>query len=111
MGWFYVFLTIGIAIGFYWLRLRHRLWYAFSEILVALVLIYVAIFPAQTHALLTEGSWPLDVATAWVTKIVTLFGAVYVFVRGLDNIDTALPSLTWRMRWCWVTRAARRWLS
>jgi hypothetical protein len=108
MGWFFFFLTIAAAIFFYWLRLKYRLAYGCFEILVALGLIYVAIFPAETHALLIQGPSPEDLAASRVTEAVTLFGAVYVFVRGLDNINTALPSSTWRSRWDRLKQVARR---
>jgi hypothetical protein len=62
------------------------------------------LFPAQTYALWVRGPSPSDIVTAEVTKTVTLFGAVYVFVRGMDNIDAGLPSSTWRERWDWLKR-------
>jgi hypothetical protein len=111
MGWLLFFVLIGIGIFFYWLRYRHRLLYGILEILVALVLLYVGIFPAETYALLIREPPRSDIVIAGVTKMVTVFGAVYVFVRGLDNIDTGLPSSTWRKRWDWVKEAARQRLN
>jgi hypothetical protein len=78
---------VGFAFFFYWLRCKHRTLYGALEIFFALVLMYVGLFPAQTHALLVRGPTHSEIVIGAVTKFVTLFGAVYVFVRGLDNID------------------------
>jgi hypothetical protein len=101
---------IAIAILFYWLRLRHRLLYAVAEILFALGLTVVAWFPAERHEMLAEESSTWDHTVAWVSQKTTLFGAIYVFVRGLDNLDVGLqPFLpTWRDRWRWLHDAVLR---
>jgi hypothetical protein len=112
--WFY--LALILAIGFYWVRLNHRLCYGAIEILVALAGMLVATFPADTHALAIEEARPWGILAGGIGRIITEIGAIYIFVRGLDNIHEALKPPTWREAWDegWdrikqaATRRARR---
>jgi hypothetical protein len=86
MEWFYIVLTIAAGTFFYWLRCRWLAWYGFSELIVALLLIYLTFFPHTNYLLLVGGgSW--DKA---FTEPVKLFAGIYAFVRGCDNIVTGL---------------------
>jgi ABC-type transport system involved in cytochrome c biogenesis permease subunit len=86
MAWLYIVLTIAAALFFYWLRCRWLAWYAFSEIMVALLLIYLAFFP-HTNYLLINGGGFWDTV---LTEPVKIFAGIYAFVRGCDNIVTGL---------------------
>ena len=52
MPWVYSVLTVIIGLFFYWLRSNRRVWYGFSEILVAFGLVYVTYF--------LHGAWLLS---------------------------------------------------
>ena len=109
--WLLLLIAISAGVGFYWLRYKHLLVYGLSEVFIAVVLMIVTIFPAETYNIIYNEPSSSDVFIAWITRIATMFGAVYVFVRGLDNIDTALPSSTWHSRWNWAKQAIRRLLN
>jgi hypothetical protein len=86
MEWLYVVLTVAVATFFYWLRCRSLPWYGFSELVVALLLIYLAFFPHTNNLLLNR-------STVWdtiLTEPVKIFAGIYAFVRGCDNIVTGL---------------------
>ena|SRR5215208_2165857 len=108
MGFLLILVLIGLGVFFYWLRYKYRLLYGAVEILFSIILMSVGLFPAESYALVIKGPTKSDIVIAAVTKFVTLFGAVYIFVRGLDNIDQALPSSTWRERWDWVKQIVWR---
>jgi hypothetical protein len=86
MEWLYIALTIAAAIFFYWLRCRWLGWYGVSEIVVALLLIYLAFFP-HTNYMLVKNSGVWD---RLLTEPVKIFAGIYAFVRGCDNIVTGL---------------------
>lgn len=64
-----------VGVLFYWLRGRFPLAYGLIEIYAALATMWVAI---ATEA---------DLGT----RVLALLGAVYIMVRGLDNLDKGLP--------------------
>jgi hypothetical protein len=72
-----------LAVILYRLRGRYPFVYGMIEIFVALI--------ATGVAILTPSDVPLN-------KIVTILGGIYIFVRGLDNVDKGLPD-TWRPWW------------
>jgi hypothetical protein len=91
MPWVYAFLTVFAGFFFYWLRRNHLIWYGASEIIASFALMYVAYFPhGEMEYWVGPGSTPptfMDTATA---HAVTFFATVYAFVRGCDNIVSAL---------------------
>jgi hypothetical protein len=118
--WFPGLVLVGVI--FYGIRVNWRLAYGLIEVLSASALMLGIAFPEDVGMILTADkptSAPvLGAATAaaitLLASIATKFGAVYVFVRGLDNIDYALerradPLLkTWCGRWLWLKQHARR---
>jgi len=89
--WSLALLAIGVAL--YRLRLRNRLWYGGFELVVALAASYFVLLNLYQHVA------PFA-AELIVTRMVILFGAVYVMVRALDNIGGALPP-AWRLTKIW----------
>ena len=73
--------TIPIAavagFAFFWLRCRHPLYYGFSEIAASLVTIFFSTSPA---------------ITSQTTRLFALLAGIYVFVRGMDNLDKRLKA-------------------
>jgi hypothetical protein len=91
MPWVYSVGTVIIGLFFYWLRSNCRVWYGVSEILVAVALMYVAYFPHGGGFILTGGHAPSPLIPSILDKLISVavpvFGSVYAFVRGCDNID------------------------
>lgn len=108
MGFFYIFVTIAMAIGCFWIRKRHRLVYGLFEIVGAFCLMIAVTFSpqalfsgpaAQFSFLSLLLSWPAEMAAA-----------VYIFVEGLGNIDESPPQTTLRAKWAVLKQTAlRRW--
>ena len=90
MHWVGFILTIPIGVFLYWCRCRHRVSYGVAEIVVALLLLYIFFFPEGPVLLGADGEWSGPLGPVWgelLSRTVTLFGGLYAFVRGLDNID------------------------
>ena len=94
MNFIFILLTVCAGLFFYWLRGRFRLIYGMCEIGVALVIISLTFYP-QTHNLLIQMPTFYEIL---LSKGVGVLGGIYVMVRGLDNMDTALPT-RWRGIW------------
>ncbi len=75
--------AIAIGLLLYRLRGKYPLFYGSTEVLVAILVIFVSIG--------TDTANPLN-------KIVGILGGIYIFIRGLDNVDKGLPH-SWRGRW------------
>jgi hypothetical protein len=73
-----------------------------GEIIVALLIMFLTFFPHGPVVIITEYEPPFWDKLA--TKTVAIFAGVYAFVRGLDNINTGLPSSSWRTRWDWLIK-------
>jgi len=83
MNWLYFVLTVAAGGFFYWLR-RHCRWlYGLSEILIALVIIFLIWFPYGPRVLGLAATTFLDI---FLSKTVSIFVGVYAFVRGCDNL-------------------------
>jgi hypothetical protein len=82
-----ILLTISAGLSFYWLRCRRRFLYGLCELLVAFGVIYITFVP-QTNYLLISGP---PVSQFLLTKGAGILGGIYIFVRGLDNMDKDLP--------------------
>jgi hypothetical protein len=95
MDWLYFFLAVVSAICLYWLRCKYRWAYGAIEIVVALALVCLAIFPEGPIVLVTDNSLIPSPSEQYLKKILTLLAAVYVFIRGLDNLDTGLSTTSW----------------
>jgi hypothetical protein len=110
---------IPFGIALYALRCRHRTIYGIFEVAASIVLMLVAVnsyvraFGQELSWLLAgaAGFWPVDVKPPeadWLQWAPTSFAtiqivlAIYVFVRGMDNIGEGLPDLglaNWERRW------------
>jgi hypothetical protein len=98
MIWLFALIAIGALA--YRLRVRHRLLYGFGEITVSILLMIVAVYHIRPNDLLVSGS-PLwqDLLRDFLLYTV----AIYLMVRGLDNIEMGLPSSHW-LRGTWLFR-------
>ena len=67
----------------YRLRGMYPFYYGGTEVLVAILAIFVSIGTDTTN--------PLN-------KIVGILGGAYILIRGLDNMDKGLP-ISWRALW------------
>jgi hypothetical protein len=75
--------AVFVGLILYRLRGRYPLVYGLTEVAVAILAIFVSIG--------TDTPYPLN-------KIVGILGGIYIFVRGMDNIDRGLPN-SWRDWW------------
>jgi hypothetical protein len=82
---FFAVPSIATAIFLYRIRGRHPLFYGTIEISVSVLAILVSIGASNN---------PLN-------KIVAVLGGIYIFIRGMDNVDKGLPT-SWRPTWDWV---------
>jgi len=86
MHWVGFALAILAGVLLYWCRCRHRLWYGIGEIVVALLLLYIFIFP-EGPAVFGVGSWTGSQWGVNLLRMLNLFAGLYGLVRGLDNIN------------------------
>jgi hypothetical protein len=73
-----------IAIALFWIRERHQKIYGPSEIAVGLFVLYQA-FPKGRGAFSSGFSDGFQ-TFQWSVVLISTVGAVYIMVRGLDNI-------------------------
>jgi len=86
MHWVGFALAILAGVVLYWCRCRHRLWYGVGEILVALLLLYIFLFP-EAPSVFGVGSWTGSQWGVNLLRMLNLFAGLYALVRGLDNIN------------------------
>lgn len=81
--------AIGMVLGglfFYWLRCTWRKLYGLLEVLFSFVIVWIAFFPHGIRGIDAPVTPPpLDYII--LSPLVVFLGAVYVFIRGCDNID------------------------
>jgi hypothetical protein len=82
-----------VAVAFYRVRCRSRLLYGALEVAAGIGVIIIGEFPPNAIAAAT--TWTLGSRAA---HMLALMGGVYIVVRGLDNIEQALPG-RWRPAW------------
>jgi len=78
----------------YFVRCRSLFWFGIGEIAVSLALATLIVHPATSPLLIEEPSW-------WafpLSRGVAIILAVYVLVRGLDNVEKGLRPIA-RARW------------
>jgi hypothetical protein len=86
-----VLMLLLLGVRFYRVRLRSRAIYGAGEVAVAIgTLIFVMI---KGHSAPTGGGWQ-----NFPTTYLGLLGGLYIFVRGLDNIDQGLANSGWLRR-------------
>lgn len=100
----WIFGTITAALVLYGVRCRALFWYGLFEIVTSLVIMYVTFIPQKSFVLLNQGT--SKVRNYLLTGIGILTG-IYIFVRGMDNLDKALP-VAWRNSWDRIFRGHRR---
>jgi hypothetical protein len=88
MGVFYMVLTIGAGVFFYWMRCRRPLWYGLCEIAVSIGVIYLTFYPGTTYLVMEEQPPLVGSTLEW---IVGVLAGIYILVRGLDNLERGLP--------------------
>jgi hypothetical protein len=94
-----------VAVAFYRIRCWSRLLFGAMEVAAGIGVIVIGEFPPNA-VVTAANTWTLGSRAA---HILALMGGVYIVVRGLDNIDQALPE-RWRPAWRRVlgdTRAGR----
>jgi hypothetical protein len=94
MNAIFVALTVCAGLFFYWLRGQFRFIYGLCEIVVALVVIYLTFYP-HTYNLVTRMPTFSEMI---LSKSIGVLGGIYIMVRGLDNMEKALPA-GWRNIW------------
>jgi hypothetical protein len=114
-----VMILILISTILYWLRENLRIVYGLIEIAAAIALMYVGIIQAGDYTIqyyYTLFSLPLEdrkvqflAAPTGLPTALQLATAVYVFVRGLDNIGQSLtPDARLRGVWQWLSLRSNR---
>lgn len=86
-----------ILFGFvaYWIRSKNRFSYGVIEVIAAVGLMIISVFhPEPGHLLVSDGSAFGRFLSAGLAYV----AAIYLMVRGLDNMDSDLPT-AWRSRW------------
>jgi len=94
MNMIFILLTVAAGLFFYWLRGRFRLIYGMCEIAVALAIISLTFYPPTYYLAYDMPSF----FEMLLSKSVGVLGGIYVMVRGLDNMDMALPT-RWHGLW------------
>src|SRR3954447_19032687 len=83
----HVLMAILLAVAFYWLRCRWRLAYATIEIVAGIgVLIALGYAPFTFNPNTTN-----FIYFRYAFHTLTLMGAVYLVVQGMDNLEQSLP--------------------
>ena len=84
-----------IAVTFYRMRLRNRLWYGGFELAVALGFFYFLVANFYEN----EKPFALDLVTG---RMLTTFAAIYFMVRALENIGVGLQGSKYENGWLTV---------
>jgi hypothetical protein len=88
---FYALSAVPLAVSFYRMRRKHRLWYGLLELAIACGLFY-----ATMLGIIQTSSIPVQN----VSRILTFMALLYFMVRALDNIGEGLkPGSTLAHRW------------
>jgi hypothetical protein len=80
----------GAGLFFYFVRCRQPISYGLIEIGVGLAIIFVTFFPQTPYLMYDTPLW----WGAQLSRFIGFIAGVYVMVRGLDNIERGLPSLS-----------------
>src|SRR6266446_523992 len=91
----YIAATLVAALLLYVLRCRRQIWYGACEIVVAVVVIYLAFNPPHNFMMTNQG---YSYVGERLEKFYGILAGIYIFVRGMDNICNGLP-VTARARW------------
>jgi len=94
MGVVYIVLTIAAGLFFYRLRGLHPFAYGVAEVLVATCVIFLTFYPPEEF-LTTDNYSLLGVE---LSRVVGIFAGIYIFVRGMDNMEKDLPR-GWHRWW------------
>jgi hypothetical protein len=92
---FDITLVVFFGIVMYLIRCRAQLVYGIVEVVAALVVVYLAFRPPYSVLVIEQGYSPWGVQ---LQHYYGLLAGVYIFVRGMDNIGSALPRQL-RVRW------------
>jgi hypothetical protein len=90
MDWVYFAMTFAIGGLVYRFRGRYRFLYGMGQILVAIMLVYLAFFPHGPNVLLVSAPSLWDILTTNTANVVL---GIYTFMRGWDNIAIALRDM------------------
>lgn len=82
--------TIVVGVILYWVRVKHRVWYGFGEIIVSIGLMYAVYFSHGGAAARIEGGPSPTLLDRITVKGLPLVIIVYLFVRGCDNLCEGL---------------------
>jgi hypothetical protein len=91
----YIFITVGSGVTLFWLRCKNSVIYGSVEIIFSFAVIFVAGHPGYTVLIVYEPQYP----EVLFGKIAAILAAIYIFVRGMDNIDKGPPPTWLRPLW------------
>jgi hypothetical protein len=86
------------ALVLYWLGCRRRLYYGMIELVVALTVMVLAFYPQTVGNVLVNGAYTPSALGSLIAKLIPLSAGVYIFVRGLDNIEAGMSAAS-RSKW------------
>jgi hypothetical protein len=90
--------ALAAALVFYKLRCKRRLWYGMLELVVAVTVMVLAVFPQRGDILLAAGP---GLVGSSIEKLITMSAGIYIFVRGLDNIEVGKAGMSPVCRSLW----------
>ena len=99
VGLAYIVGCIVLGLLFYGLQRKRPGWYGAIEILAALVVFFLAFYPASIG--ITEKNTPWF--APYVFRGYGMIAGIYLFVRGMGNIYDSL-SAKWRAKWDCIFR-------
>ena len=95
MAVLYMEMAVVIGIFLFWLRCRSVVLFGFIELIFSLVIIHLTAHPGYGLLAGSQANYPEVLVSRWAGFL----AAIYVFVRGLDNIDKGPPPLWLRPTW------------
>jgi hypothetical protein len=96
----WILMTIIAAFALYALRCRARFWFGICEIVTSVFVMYITFVPQKLFFLMNEGA---SVLGNYLVMGIGITTGIYIFVRGMDNLDNDLPA-GWRGPWDRVFR-------
>jgi hypothetical protein len=90
MNWVYFVMILTIGGLVYWFRGRYRFLYGINQMVVGVLLVYLAFFPLSSNVRFISEPSLWDIL---MTNTVNIVLGIYTVMRGGDNIVTSLRNM------------------